>query len=231
MARWPVSSARGPWFVAIGGPMTDPAADLPGNTKVTRADWLRAAMDVLISDGVQSVKVLTIGARLGVSRSSFYWYFQSRQDLLDQLLAEWERSNTGVMIVHAEMPAETITAALNNFFRCVVDPGGFDHRLDFAVREWARRDPAVRQALDRSDSARQQAIAAMFIRHGYDPAEADIRARVLYYQQIGYYALELAETLEERLSRVEGYLYCFTGQHPSAQEVEEFKRTARSLEP
>ncbi|ASP22723.1 bacterial regulatory protein, tetR family [Antarctobacter heliothermus] len=204
--------------------------DLPGNIKVTRADWLGAARDLLISDGVQSVKVQTIGARLGVSRSSFYWYFQSRQDLLDQLLAEWERSNTGVMIRHANMPAPTITAAVNNFFRCVVDPDGFNHQLDFAVREWARRDPAVRSVIDRSDAARQQAIAGMFIRHGYDPAEADIRSRVLYYQQIGYYALELAETVEDRLSRVEGYLYCFTGVHPSVAEVDEFKRYARSRE-
>lgn len=204
--------------------------DLPGNIKVTRDDWLGAARDLLISDGVQSVKVQTIGARLGVSRSSFYWYFQSRQDLLDQLLSEWERSNTGVMIRHAKMPAPTITAAVNNFFRCVVDPDGFNHQLDFAVREWARRDPAVRSVIDRSDAARQQAIADMFIRHGYDPAEADIRSRVLYYQQIGYYALELAETVEDRLTRVEGYLYCFTGVHPSAAEVDEFKRYARSHE-
>ncbi|CAN0330689.1 unnamed protein product [Chrysoparadoxa australica] len=159
--------------------------DLPGNIKVTRADWLGAARDLLISDGVQSVKVQTIGARLGVSRSSFYWYFQSRQDLLDQLLSEWERSNTGVMIRHANMRAPTITAAVNNFFRCVVDPDGFNHQLDFAVREWARRDPAVRSVIDRSDAARQQAIADIFIRHDYDPAEADIRSRVLYYQQIG----------------------------------------------
>ncbi|WP_323771264.1 TetR/AcrR family transcriptional regulator [Antarctobacter sp.] len=203
--------------------------DLPGNIKVTRADWLRTAMELLISDGVQSVKILTIGTRLGVSRSSFYWYFQSRQDLLDQLLADWERTNTGVMIAYADLPAPTITAALNNFFRCVVDPEGFNHQLDFAVREWARRDARVRGVIDRSDTARQQALARMFARHGYDPAEADIRARVLYYQQIGYYALELSETVEERLSRVEGYLYCFTGVVPSKEEVEDFKRFARGV--
>ncbi len=199
------------------------------HTKVTREDWLNVARDILISDGVAEVKVLTIGSRLEVSRSSFYWYFKSRQDLLNQLLEDWERTNTGIMIAHSEMPADTITGALNNFFRCVVDPNGFNHQLDFAVREWARRDGKVRRVIDRSDAARHAAIARMFERHGYDPAEADIRARVLYYQQIGYYALELAETLEERLSRVAGYLYCFTGVQPSDDEVAEFLRFARSI--
>lgn len=208
-------------------PPTSEESSLPGNVKVTREDWMNVAMDILVSDGVAEVKVLTIGNRLGVSRSSFYWYFKSRKDLLNQLLAEWERSNTGILVRHSEMEARTITEAVCNFFRCIVDPNGFNHQLDFAVREWARRDGTVRRIIDRSDTARHRALARMFVRFGYDPDEADIRARVLYYQQIGYYALELAETLEERLARVEGYLYCFTGQRPSRQELDDFCAFAR----
>ncbi len=190
----------------------DPDSEpLTGNTKVTRQDWLNVAMDILISDGVEQVKVLTVGERLDVSRSSFYWYFKSRQDLLDQLLAQWERSNTGILLDHCRMPADTITGAVLNLFRCFVGPDGFNHRLDFAVREWARRDGGVRRIIDRSDAARLSGIAEMFSRHGYGAEEADTRARVLYYMQIGYYALDLAETLEERLARVEGYVFAFTG--------------------
>ncbi|SDD42019.1 TetR/AcrR family transcriptional regulator [Ruegeria marina] len=203
--------------------------DLPGYVKVTRDDWLRVAMDLLVSDGVSEVKVLTIGNRLGVSRSSFYWYFKSHKDLLDQLLHEWERTNTGILVRAAQTPAPTITAALNNFFRCIVDPNGFNHPLDFAVREWARRDGGVRRVIDRSDEIRTSALMKMFEAHGYDPSEADIRARVLYYQQIGYYALDLKETLEERLSRAALYLYAFTGVHPLPEEVEDFKVFARQV--
>ncbi|MCU4651696.1 TetR/AcrR family transcriptional regulator [Roseibacterium sp. SDUM158016] len=213
-------------------PRTSPSATvepLAGNVKVTREDWLRVAMDLLVSDGVSEVKVLTIGERLGVSRSSFYWYFKSRKDLLNQLLAEWERGNTGILLAHAAMPSADIIDAVNNFFRCIVDPDGFNHQLDFAVREWARRDGAVRRVIDRSDTARTEAIAAMFRRHGYPPEEADIRARVLYYQQIGYYALELNETLEERLSRVPGYLHAFTGVRPRPEQVAEFEAHARGV--
>lgn len=200
-----------------------------GNAKASREDWLRAAMEILVTDGVTQVKIQRIGQKLNVSRSSFYWYFQSRTDLLNQLLEDWERSNTGIMLAHADLPADSISQAVLNFFRCVVAPEGFNHRLDFAVREWARRDAKVRRVIDRSDQARHAALARMFQRHGFAEAEADIRARVLYYQQIGYYALELNEDLETRLSRVAGYVQAFTGQPAREQDLQAFCDHARAV--
>ena len=200
------------------------AAPLVGNIKVTRADWLNVAMDVLVSHGVEQVKVLGLANRMGVSRSSFYWYFQSRQDLLDALLKHWEDTNTAEMVAQAEAPAETITQAVCNVFRCVVNQAIFDNALDFAVREWARRSGKVRRVLDLSDARRVAALTAMFERYGFDPMEAMTRARILYYMQNGYNAAELNETLDERLALVPHYLLGFTGQHPRAEEIEELRR-------
>ncbi len=200
-----------------------------GNTKVTRDDWLAVALDVLISEGVEQVKVLPLGERLGVSRSSFYWYFRSRKDLLDELLAHWERTNSGTIIRHTQMPSETITEAVCNLFRCFVDTSVFNHQLDFAVREWARRSGPVRRVIDRSDTQRVEAIASMFSRHGYGADESETRARILYYMQIGYYALELQESTEFRLSRVAGYLKGFTGETPRQEEIDALAAYARAV--
>lgn len=197
---------------------SEPSA-LYGNTKVTREDWLSVAMDLLVSEGVAEVKVLSIGERLGVSRSSFYWYFKSRKDLLDALLDHWQNTNTAALVHHARLPAGTITGAVCNVFRCWIDPDLFNHRLDFAVREWARRDGAIRRVIDRSDALRVNAFAAMFERYGFDPAEAEVRARILYFMQVGYYALELSEPLEERMNRVSNYLLGFTGRAPDKAEI------------
>lgn len=184
---------------------------LVGNVKVTREDWLNVALDVLVSDGVEQVKVLNIAERLGVSRSSFYWYFKSRQDLLDSLLRQWEETNTAILIHHARMPSKTIGEATLNFFRCFIDPSLFNTGLDFAIREWARRSGKVRRILDRSDMTRIEAIRGMFLRHGYADGEANIRARILYYMQIGYNVADLNETLEERISLAPLYVLGFTG--------------------
>lgn len=193
----------------------DPArAPLVGHVKVTRADWLAMARDVLVTHGVGEVKILALSRRMGVSRSSFYGYFQGRSDLLAALLTDWEARNTALIVQHCARPAVNITAAVCNFFRCFVPMDSFDQGLDFAVREWARRDTSIRQRIDLADATRIDAITGMFARYGYGKTDADARARILYFMQLGYHALEVREPLALRLSRLEPYIEGFTGQPP-----------------
>src|SRR6516225_5185799 len=122
-----------------------------GNVKATRGDWVDLALAALAVDGVEHVTVLALSERLGVSRSSFYWYFKNRDELLDALLDRWDRLNTRSIVGQTQAPAATVNQAVCNVFRCWVNPAIFSPRLDFAVREWARRSAKVRKALDRSD--------------------------------------------------------------------------------
>ncbi|WP_306120957.1 MULTISPECIES: TetR/AcrR family transcriptional regulator [unclassified Roseitalea] len=205
---------------------------LPGNVKVTRQDWLNTALDLLVSDGVDKVKVLSISERLQVSRSSFYWYFKSRRDLLDGLLKHWEDTNTQSLVAQCALPSATITEGVCNLFCCFIDSENFNVQLDSAVRQWSRQSGAVRRIVDRADATRMAAIQAMFERHDYPSDEAEVRARILYYMQIGYNAVELSEPLEERLKRVPGYLLGFTGQAGRPEEIAAFAcRSARKSDP
>ncbi|MEO1538533.1 MAG: TetR/AcrR family transcriptional regulator [Pseudomonadota bacterium] len=199
------------------------------HTKATRNDWLTAARDRLVSAGVGDVKILTLAQHLGVARSSFYWYFADRADLLDALLADWEARNTRCIVEKCEQPAKSISEALCNFFACFVDPQLFDHGLDFAIREWSRRDTELRQRVDAADTARIASVTAMFVNHGYETQDADARARILYFMQLGYHALEVNEPMDIRMSRIEGYLLGFTGRPADNLAVEEFKNFALSL--
>jgi len=212
--------------------LSDHAAREPlvGNIKVTRSDWLNAAMNILITDGVGEVKVLTISDQLGVSRSSFYWYFDSRQDLLDALLEYWEATNTAALVDESAASAKTITQAVCNVFRCFLDPNRFNNALDFAVRDWARRSQKVRAIMVQSDLTRIEALQGMFERFGYRTQEALARARTLYFMQMGYNIAELNETMEDRLKLVSDYLVCFTGVAGNAEEIEDFSNYCRLIE-
>jgi AcrR family transcriptional regulator len=210
--------------------MRAPAGVAPA-ARIGRADWIGAALEVLVEGGVGGVKVLALARRLGVSRSSFYWFFRSRADLLDRLLEHWQETNTRAILERAALPAGSIGSGVLNIFACWIDESLFDPRLDFAVREWARRAPPVRRAVDSADRARVAAIAGLFARHGYGEREAFVRARVLYFMQIGYYSLRLAEPLATRLSYTFDYVAAFTGREPDPAAIDAFVAAVRSRRP
>ncbi|MFO1172788.1 MAG: TetR/AcrR family transcriptional regulator [Hyphomicrobiaceae bacterium] len=201
----------------------------PGHLKVTRQDWLDAATAVLIERGVDQVKILQLSARLKVSRSSFYWYFHDRKELLGALVAHWQTTNTTAFVAACAEPTLTITAGVCQLFRCFVDERLFDARLELAVRDWAKRARPIRTQVARADEARLAALRQMFLRHGYPADEAEVRSRILYYMQIGYYALSPHETLGERMRLVPAYLKSFTGRTPKAAEIAALEQFAKSL--
>jgi AcrR family transcriptional regulator len=192
------------------------------HTKATREDWLKVALDTLVSDGVEQVKVMPLASKLEVSRSSFYWYFKSRQELLSALLDIWRDTNTKAIVEQAGTPSRTIAEGVFNIFQCWVDEQLFDPRMDFAIREWSRRSGPVRRVVDMADDERVSAIKELFLRHDYEDTDAFVRARVLYFMQIGYYALELNETLEYRSRYSAAYVRSFTGVEPSREDIARF---------
>ena len=57
----------------------------------------------------------------------------------------------------------------------------------------------------------------MFERFGYASDDADVRARTVYLVQIGYIAMQVQESAEARMSRVERYVEIFSGRSPTAE--------------
>jgi AcrR family transcriptional regulator len=203
--------------------LSEAAASAEGG-RSSKEDWLNHAIRMLVSDGIDQVKIQVIARELNVSRSSFYWFFKSLKDLHDQLLDHWLRINTGPMIERANRPAPTIVRAIINVFECWTDNSLYDPKLDMAVRLWARRSDEVKAVVKLADSQRLEAMTSMFRRYGYEPEDALIRARVLYFTQIGHYTLEVDEDLDTRHGHVAAYVKSFSGQDPTEEDIEISRR-------
>jgi AcrR family transcriptional regulator len=188
----------------------DGRATADGARPLSRADWLGGALTLLVDEGIDAVRITRLAEALAVSRGSFYWHFRDRSDLLDGLVAVWRAKNTAA-VLDAVNGAESLTDGIFRLFDAWLDPDRFDPRLDLAMRDWARRTADIRAAVDGADRARVDAITGLFRRFGYGLPEAFIRARILYFTQVGYYALGVDEPLAERFGYLEAYYEGFTG--------------------
>ncbi len=184
--------------------------------------WLDAAYDLLIESGVDSVKILPLAKRLNLSRTSFYWFFKDREELLDALIERWRQKNTGNIVRQTQAYAESVVEAMFNVFDCWVDNGLFDAPFEFAVRSWALTSDDIRAEVQAADEVRLEALKQMFIRFGQSENHADVRARTSYLVQIGYISMQTRESISVRMKRIPEYIEIYTGQAPEQRDLERF---------
>ncbi|MFV0385728.1 TetR/AcrR family transcriptional regulator [Paracoccus sp. (in: a-proteobacteria)] len=209
-------------FAAMTSTEPDDHSDKTSGWRGSREGWLAAARKAFVESGLDAVKIQPLALGLGLSRTSFYWFFKDRAALLDALLASWEETNTGSLLAATEAYAETGTEAMLNLIGIFLDDGPFKPGFDLAVRGWAHQDPAVAARVHTADETRLDAIRRMFGRFGFAPGEADVRARAVYLTQIGYIAMQVSESLETRMSRIPDYVKTYTGQKPQPHELRRF---------
>lgn len=199
----------------------------PERKQLQRFDWLLKALEIFIEEGIDAVRITRLADELAVTRGSFYWHFSNREDLIDALVDYWKSHNTSA-ILDAVNGVESLSEGIFRFFETCLDTRLFDPRLDLAIREWARRSQDIRQQLDEADNLRVSALTEFFQRFDYPMPEAFIRARVIYFAQIGFYALDVREDLETRLAYTEAYYLSFTGRELDAEVAEQFRQHVRT---
>src|SRR5438105_5888842 len=112
--------------------------------RTPRSSWVEEGLRALARGGPDSVRIEPLARTLGDTRGGFYWHFEDRRALLDEMLETWERFAVDRVIARVEADAEDDDARskLRRLFEIGADSSGV-LRTELAIRDWARRDPAV----------------------------------------------------------------------------------------
>lgn len=149
---------------------------------LTKNDWVEAAQQILIKNGIDAVRVDSLAKELNITRGSFYYHFKSRLELLENILTHWRTSTTERIILQLNKvdlsPKERLKQLLELPFhgKSATDTAAFE----IAIRGWARRDPLARQAMDEVDRHRLAYIQSLLHQDGRDEIEAKDTANLIY---------------------------------------------------
>lgn len=171
---------------------------LPQRSRLGRESWVAAARAALITGGIGAVKVERLAATLGVTTGSFYWHFKGRRELLAALQKDWATTNMEGM-ANAVRGAATAHAQFDAFIEVWVNERGYSPAYDSAMRDWARMSKEVEAAVIKMDRSRIQLLKGIFRGLGYDDDRAEVRARIMYFHQVGFYALRVRDDDATRL--------------------------------
>ena len=151
--------------------------------RISPEDWIGAAIRELDDHGVDGIKVVRLARKLNMTSGSFYWHFKDLPELLNALLRYWEVEMTDRIIAYSRAfdgpPEKRILDLMLNVIEH--DAASLDH----AISVWARRDPAVKDAYERTINKRFDHAAWMFQQVGFDKRQAAIRGRLMVAYLMG----------------------------------------------
>lgn len=169
--------------------------------RVSREDWLTKGLQIIGQTGPGGIRIDQVCRAMKVTKGSFYWHFQDRQDLLDKLFLHWRARETTALIDFVETrydaPADRIRHVV-----AFVTFGDYDVATEVAMRQWGQADDKVRAGLQEVDAERLDFFTRQFAALGFGPAEARLRAITVYSLTLscGYMLTgESREELERRM--------------------------------
>lgn len=130
------------------------------------------------------MRIEGLAQSLGVTRGGFYWHFEDRQALLDELLDVWERETVDEVIDRVEGAGGDARARLRRLFG-VAGSAPELLALDLAVRGWAQRSPGVAARLRRVDNRRMDYLRELFGAFCPDEEEVEARSMLAFSLWIG----------------------------------------------
>jgi AcrR family transcriptional regulator len=152
--------------------------------RLSRQAWVEAALEAIAEGGLAAVAVVPLAKRLGATKGSFYWHFQSREALVEAALADWEQTHTSAVIAEINAASEDPREQLRLLFKRVTELAARD-RIELALLATADH-PTVQPVLNRVTRRRIDFTAQLFQRLGFPPQEAKRRALLGYSAYLGH---------------------------------------------
>jgi AcrR family transcriptional regulator len=155
-----------------------------GRRRLTRDDWITAALAAIADGGLAAVGVEPLAARLGATKGSFYWHFKNRDALLEAAIRRWEKETTTDVAAQITAARDAPASQFRRLVASVIERAEQD-RVGPALLASATH-PAVAPALERVTATRLGLIATVLQRLGFPPADARRRALLAYSAYLGH---------------------------------------------
>ncbi len=177
---------------------------------LSRDDWIAAARKMLIEKGISGIRLRSLSESLNATTGAFYWQYRKLEDLLEDVRQDWARANSDPFTHAIEAAGPDGMRQYLAYVRVLVLDGTVDPRYDNAIRDWAHSSPRTAEILREIEIKRIDQLTSVFQAMGFQDKAAIIRARVTYFHQTGYNAMQIKETQEERLRNLPYYAEVLT---------------------
>lgn len=143
--------------------------------RFSKEEWLEAGLKMLSAQGVDKLTISSLSRTVGVAKTSFYWHFKDRQDLLDHMLDYWASEFNLVITENQRLMELEPAQRLQAITEIVIEKKLLKYEL--AIRAWAGHDESALAMFERIYQRRMEVIRQVFADAGFDESEQEVRAQ------------------------------------------------------
>jgi len=167
--------------------MSTAALSSPGKPSLSQEDWEQAALEWIAEHGVAALKVEPLARQLGITKGSFYWHFNDREQLLMQSLLRWEHLDRESVARFAER-VQPPYDKLADFFRGT-SRQHLTHNIYGALLS-APRNAGIAAILQRVTQYRMDFLNREYQAMGLDAEQARLHTQLTYSAYVGFVQLQ-----------------------------------------
>ena len=150
--------------------------------------WLEEGLNRIAISGLSGLKIAEIADSIKIAKSSFYNYFNTKDEYVEQLLEYWEEEGT-VRIVKKFLLEEDNDNSVFNLIQGVYQHNYRNECILQQLRIAMNDFPFIEKKLEEVERIRISFIATLINKHGLSSEESMKLSKRVYAFFLGYLAL------------------------------------------
>jgi AcrR family transcriptional regulator len=176
--------------------------------RVSKADWLEMALNILEKDGIEEVKIERLARELNISKSGFYWHFKDRKDLIRTMITYWGEEFTSVVTSNTTILNSNPRERVYLTMKMIVENNLT--RLELPIRFSAEKDPIAWEMVNQIYQIRLSFFRSALSEMGFEGEDLEMRIHLLtcYHTWEGVMFRDLFKDSREKWIKLRLNLIC-----------------------
>ena len=146
--------------------------------------WLDIGLKRFARLGLSGLNVSEMADELKIAKSSFYHYFNTREEYLEQLVEYWLDEGT-IRIIREILLLDHDLKSIFNLFEIVLNSNFTSECFLIQMRAAVHQVELFKEAVEEADKLRISFITSILTRVGFTPDKAAQQARQIYLYAVG----------------------------------------------
>jgi len=144
--------------------------------RYNRQQWLTLALETFAKEGRARLRIEQLCRKMGVTRGSFYWHFNNRDDFVTKLVDYWTEWSTQQAIEAVDSINADAADRLLALMEYVTNKEL--GKYDMIMRSWALHEPQVAKVVQKVDERRLAFVRRLFVEMGFSGDDLEMRAQL-----------------------------------------------------